>query len=338
MFLHLSSIFPDGLKAMGDRLDNGFNLMKTLIKDVNRSLHQVTADLQRPAHHFFNQIERGMLEHLTPDLQLNVMQACNAAYMQAMQQSRYFQQSKVAFPPVPSLTCLTSMPCSAAYHCMATTIPSPAGHHYSATTMLSSVGQPTATTMPSAAPAWTSSTATSMQQLYPDPGRTSSTSAWTLAGHPPPPSACSSSTWTLLGHHPPPSACSSSTRTLLGHPPPAPAFSSSTQTLSGRPPGPGRRNRTLRLPRSQRRLQKKAKKTRTLKIPPPSPPNVSVMSSLSLPSSVFLPSHASSTIHDLPDPTSLITLSPATPASSLPSQASQLNTTRLLHSTPSCRS
>ncbi|XP_077151839.1 uncharacterized protein LOC143815930 [Ranitomeya variabilis] len=78
-FLHLSSIFHDGLKTMGDRLDSGINLMNTLIQDVTRSLDQVKTDLQSPAHHFFNQIEKGMSEHLTPDPQLSVMQACNAA-------------------------------------------------------------------------------------------------------------------------------------------------------------------------------------------------------------------------------------------------------------------
>ncbi|CAJ0962591.1 unnamed protein product [Ranitomeya imitator] len=166
-FLHLSSVFHDGLKAMGDRLDSAINHMNTLIQEVTKSLDQMKADLQRPAHHFFNQIEKGMSEHLTPDLQLSVMQACNAAYVQAMQQSRYFQQTVAAFPPVPTLSRLTSMLTSAAYHCTATTIPSTSGHHYSTTTMLSAVGQPTATTMTTAAPAWTSSAATMQQQ---DPG------------------------------------------------------------------------------------------------------------------------------------------------------------------------
>ncbi|XP_077112504.1 uncharacterized protein LOC143767867 [Ranitomeya variabilis] len=162
--LHLSSIFHEGLKALGDRMDISLSHMNTRIQEVTKSLGQVKANLQRPAHHFFNQIEQGMLEHLTPDLQLSVMQACNAAYVQAMQQSRYFQQTVAAYPPVPSLSQLTSMPTSAAYHCTATSIPSTAGHHYSTTTMPSAVGQPTATTMTTAAPAWTSSTDTTMQQ------------------------------------------------------------------------------------------------------------------------------------------------------------------------------
>ncbi|XP_073438629.1 uncharacterized protein [Dendrobates tinctorius] len=176
-FMHLSSIFHDGLKALGDRLDSGLSHIKTLIQDVTQSLDHLKTDLQRPAHHFFNQIERGMSEHLSPDLQLNVMHAYNAAYVQAMQQTRYLQQSVVAFPPVPTLSRLTSIPSSAAYHCTATTIPGPAGHHYSSTTMPSAAPQSTATTVHSAAPAWTSSTTTTTDMpQQPDPGRTSTTS------------------------------------------------------------------------------------------------------------------------------------------------------------------
>ncbi|XP_077148454.1 uncharacterized protein LOC143809218 [Ranitomeya variabilis] len=37
-FLHLSSVFHDGLKAMGDRLDSGLKQMNTLIQDVTRAL------------------------------------------------------------------------------------------------------------------------------------------------------------------------------------------------------------------------------------------------------------------------------------------------------------
>ncbi|XP_069593739.1 uncharacterized protein [Ranitomeya imitator] len=165
--LHLSSVFHNGLKALGDRLDTAISHMSTRIQEVTKSLDRVKADLQRPAHHFFNQIEQGMSEHLTPDLQLSVMQACNAAYVQAMKQSRYFQQTVAAYAPVPTLSRLTSMPTSAAYHCTATSISSTAGHHYSTTTtMPSAVGQ--TTTMTTSAPDWTSSTDTTMQQQ--DPG------------------------------------------------------------------------------------------------------------------------------------------------------------------------
>ncbi|XP_069624038.1 uncharacterized protein [Ranitomeya imitator] len=166
-FLHLSSVLHEAIKALGDRMDVSHNLLNARIQEVTKSLDQVKADLQRPAHHFFNQIEQGMLEHFTPNLQLSVMQACNAAYVQAMQQSRYFQQTVAAYPTVPSLSRLTSMPTSAAYHCTATSIPSTGGLHYSANTMTSAVGHRTATTVTTAAPAWTSSTDTMMQQ---DPG------------------------------------------------------------------------------------------------------------------------------------------------------------------------
>ncbi|XP_077112403.1 uncharacterized protein LOC143767765 [Ranitomeya variabilis] len=80
-FLHLSSVFHEGLKAMGDRLDTAISHMSTRIQEVTTALAQVKADLQRPAHHFFNQIEQGMSEHLSPELQITVMQACNAAYV-----------------------------------------------------------------------------------------------------------------------------------------------------------------------------------------------------------------------------------------------------------------
>ncbi|XP_077117207.1 uncharacterized protein LOC143773739 [Ranitomeya variabilis] len=180
-FLHLSSVLHEAIKALGDRMDVSHSLLNARIKEVSKSLDQVKADLQRPAHHFFNQIEQGMSEHLTPDLQLSVMQACNAAYVQAMQQSRYFQQTVGAYPPVPSLSRLSSMPTSAASHCTATSIPSTAGHHYSTTTMPSAVGHPTATTMTTAATAWTSSTDTTMQQ---DPGMAFRTATSTMQQDP----------------------------------------------------------------------------------------------------------------------------------------------------------
>ncbi|XP_069601649.1 uncharacterized protein [Ranitomeya imitator] len=166
-FLHLSSVLHEAIKALGDRMDVSHNLLNCRIQEVTKSLDQVKADLQRPAHHFFNQIEQGMSEHLSPDLQLSVMQACNAAFVQAMQQSRNLEQTVAAYPTVPSLSRLTSMPTSAAYHCTATSIPSTGGLHYSANTMTSAVGHPTATTVTTAALAWTSSTDTTMQQ---DPG------------------------------------------------------------------------------------------------------------------------------------------------------------------------
>ncbi|XP_069601571.1 uncharacterized protein [Ranitomeya imitator] len=92
-FLHLSSVFQNGLKVMGERLESGLTHINT--QDVNQHLNRLEADLRRPAHHFFNQLVQGISEHLTLELQLNVIQACNAAYVQAMQQTRYLQQPQV---------------------------------------------------------------------------------------------------------------------------------------------------------------------------------------------------------------------------------------------------
>ncbi|XP_077135050.1 uncharacterized protein LOC143789006 [Ranitomeya variabilis] len=211
-FLHLSSVFHEGLKAMGDRLDTAISHMSTRIQEVTTALAQVKADLQRPAHHFFNQIEQGMSEHLSPELQITVMQACNAAYVQAMQQSRYFQQTVGTFPTVPTLSRFTSMPTSAAYHCTATSIPNTSGPYYSTTTMPSAVGQPTATTMTTAAPAWASSTATSMLPP-PDP-------ALVFPG----------TTTTRLPPPDPALAFSGTTTTRLPLPDPALAFPATTTT------------------------------------------------------------------------------------------------------------
>ncbi|XP_073410287.1 uncharacterized protein [Dendrobates tinctorius] len=165
-FLHLSSAFQNGLKALAHRVESGFALMKRGFNHMDHRFHSVDsrldrleADLNRPAHHFFCKIERAMAEHLSPDLQLTVMQACNNAFLQAMQQSQYGQQSVVAFPPLPPLTSFTSLPTSAAYHCTATCIPSQARHHYT-TPSQSAAGYSTDTTMASGAPVWTNTATT----------------------------------------------------------------------------------------------------------------------------------------------------------------------------------
>ncbi|XP_073432400.1 uncharacterized protein [Dendrobates tinctorius] len=158
-FLHLSSVFQNGLKVLSDRVESGFTLMEHRFQAFDNRLGRLEADLNRPAHHFFHQIERAMAEHLSPDLQLTVMQACNTAFLQAMQQSQYVQQSVVSFPIVPPLTRFTSLPTSAAYHCTATCIPSQAGHHYT-TPRPNAAGHSTATTMASAAPVWTTTATT----------------------------------------------------------------------------------------------------------------------------------------------------------------------------------
>ncbi|XP_077112457.1 uncharacterized protein LOC143767820 [Ranitomeya variabilis] len=317
-FLHLSSVFHEGLKAMGDRLDTAISHMSTRIQEVTTALAQVKADLQRPAHHFFNQIEQGMSEHLSPDLQITVMQACNAAYMQAMQQSRYFQQTVGAFPPVPTLSRFTSMPTSAAYHCTATSIPNTAGPYYSTTTMPSAVGQPTATTMTTAAPAWASSTATTMLPPQ-DPGL--AFPATTTRVPLPDPALAFPATTTRVPL-PDPALAFPATTTRVPLPDPALAFPATTTTN----------------PRQPKKGKGKTKQKKNIAIPPPSPPNVSVMSGLSHPSSVSQPSHVSSPIPEFPDPSSFIAPSPATPMSATISQTSQLDTPQYRHSTPSRRS
>ncbi|XP_073427660.1 uncharacterized protein [Dendrobates tinctorius] len=122
-FMHLSEAFNSSLKSLSDRVESGFALMERgfnhfehRFNSVEQSLDRLEADLNRPAHHFFSKIEKGMAEHLSPEQQLNVLQACNNAFLQAMQHNRYGQQSVVSFPPVPPLTRFTSLPTCAAYH------------------------------------------------------------------------------------------------------------------------------------------------------------------------------------------------------------------------------
>ncbi|XP_077138432.1 uncharacterized protein LOC143804308 [Ranitomeya variabilis] len=52
-FIHMSSVFQNGLKALGDRLKSGFNHITIFFQDVNQRREHLKADLQRPAHHFF---------------------------------------------------------------------------------------------------------------------------------------------------------------------------------------------------------------------------------------------------------------------------------------------
>ncbi|XP_073411923.1 uncharacterized protein [Dendrobates tinctorius] len=166
-FMHLSEAFHASLTALSDRVESGFSLMERgfnhmehCFQSANQRLDRLEADLNKPAHHFFSKIERGMSEQLSPEQQLNVLQACNTAYFQAMQQYQYVQQSVVSFPPVPPLTRFTTVPTSAAYHCTTTCIPSQAGHHYT-TPMPSAAGHSTpTTTMASAPPVWSTTTAT----------------------------------------------------------------------------------------------------------------------------------------------------------------------------------
>ncbi|XP_073443652.1 uncharacterized protein [Dendrobates tinctorius] len=166
-FMLLSEAFKGSLKALSARMESGFSLMERGFNHMEHRFHSVDqhldrleADLNRPAHHFFSNIEQGMAELLSPEQQLSVLQACNTAYLQAMQENRYVQQSVVSFPTVPPLTRYSSLPTFAAYHCTATCIPSEAGHHYT-TPSLSAAGHSSATTtMASAAPVWSTTTAT----------------------------------------------------------------------------------------------------------------------------------------------------------------------------------
>ncbi|XP_073398482.1 uncharacterized protein [Dendrobates tinctorius] len=134
-FMLLSEAFKGSLKASArmesgfSLMEHGFNHMEHRFHSVDQRLDRLEADLNMPAHHFFSKIEQGMAEHLSPDQQLSALQACNTAYLQAMQQNRYVQQSVVSFPTVPLLTRFTTLPTSAAYHCTATCIPSESGHH-----------------------------------------------------------------------------------------------------------------------------------------------------------------------------------------------------------------
>ncbi|XP_073417069.1 uncharacterized protein [Dendrobates tinctorius] len=165
-FMHLSEAFHASLKSLSDRvegdfslMERGFNHMENRFHSVDQHFERLEADLNRPAHHFFSKIEKGMAVHLSPEQQLSVLQACNTAYLQAMQQNRYVQQSVVSFPTAPLLTRYTSLPTSPAYYCTATCIPSKAGHHYT-TPSPSAAGHSFATTtIGSAASVWSTATA-----------------------------------------------------------------------------------------------------------------------------------------------------------------------------------
>ncbi|XP_069618032.1 uncharacterized protein [Ranitomeya imitator] len=101
-FLHLSTVFQNCFKALGDKMD-------TALSNFDRRLQTMESELSRPAKHFFSAIAKGMLEHLTPELQILVMQACNNAYVTALQQARVMQ-SATTMPAVPSLASMTPTP------------------------------------------------------------------------------------------------------------------------------------------------------------------------------------------------------------------------------------
>ncbi|XP_073405650.1 uncharacterized protein [Dendrobates tinctorius] len=211
-FMHLSEAFNASLKSLSDRVESGFALMERgfnhmeyCFHSVEQRLDRLEADLNRPAHHFFSKIEKGMAEHLSPEQQLNVLQACNNAFLQAMQHNRYGQQSVVSFPPVPPLTRFTSLPTCSAYHCTDTSVQSQDTHRYT-TTSQSAAGHLTNTTMASTAPVW-STTATPMhawstattRQTWNSPAATTTCSS---------PATTTPQTWTITAATSPPARTS----------------------------------------------------------------------------------------------------------------------------------
>ncbi|XP_077134818.1 uncharacterized protein LOC143788802 [Ranitomeya variabilis] len=93
-FLHLSTVFQNGFKAMTDKMSS-----------IERRLEAIEAELSNPAKHFLSTIAKGMVENLTPELQISVMQDCNNSYVRALQQSRVAQSATL--PVVPSLASVT---------------------------------------------------------------------------------------------------------------------------------------------------------------------------------------------------------------------------------------
>ncbi|XP_077128088.1 uncharacterized protein LOC143784133 [Ranitomeya variabilis] len=100
-FLHLSTVFQNCFKALSDKMD-------TRLSNIDRCLETMESELSSPAKHFFSTIAKGMVEHLTPELQISVMQACNTAYVRALQQARVMQSATM--PVVPSLASMTPTP------------------------------------------------------------------------------------------------------------------------------------------------------------------------------------------------------------------------------------
>ncbi|XP_077118845.1 uncharacterized protein LOC143774921 [Ranitomeya variabilis] len=93
-FLHLSTVFQNGFKALSDKMSS-----------MERRLENLEAELSNPAKHFLSTIAKGMVENLTPELQISVMQDCNNSYVRALQQSRRMQSATL--PVVPSLASMT---------------------------------------------------------------------------------------------------------------------------------------------------------------------------------------------------------------------------------------
>ncbi|XP_077153964.1 uncharacterized protein LOC143816897 [Ranitomeya variabilis] len=95
--IHLSSVFQEGMRMLGERLEIMFTHIHTRFQEVNRRLDLLEAEVQRPQHHFFSAIERGVSD-LPFGLQLNVMEACQAAYSKAKQQSQTYGPQSEYYP------------------------------------------------------------------------------------------------------------------------------------------------------------------------------------------------------------------------------------------------
>ncbi|XP_069586418.1 uncharacterized protein [Ranitomeya imitator] len=100
-FLHLSTVFQNCFKALSDNMD-------TRLSNIDRRLETIETELSNPAKHFFSTIAKGMVEHLTPELQISVMQSCNTSYVRALQQAGVMQSATMAV--VPSLASMTPTP------------------------------------------------------------------------------------------------------------------------------------------------------------------------------------------------------------------------------------
>ncbi|XP_069620015.1 uncharacterized protein [Ranitomeya imitator] len=107
-YFHLGTVFQTCFKVLGDRMETG-------LATIDRRLDSMESELSRTAKHFFSAIAKGMVEHLTPELQISVMQACNNAYVSALQQAR-IMQSATALPVVPSLATMTPTPAAQPLH------------------------------------------------------------------------------------------------------------------------------------------------------------------------------------------------------------------------------
>ncbi|XP_077136689.1 uncharacterized protein LOC143793526 isoform X3 [Ranitomeya variabilis] len=100
-FLHMSTVFQNCFEELSDKMD-------TRLSNIDRRLENLEAELSNPAKPFLSTIGKGMVEHLTPELQISVMQSCNNAYVRALQQSRVAQSATL--PVVPSPASMTPTP------------------------------------------------------------------------------------------------------------------------------------------------------------------------------------------------------------------------------------